>query len=340
MRPGISLSIVVPCRDEVESLPLLCDELARLIETQRYAAEVIVVDDGSTDGTRDLYPALCERHPWLRVLVLKRSFGQTAAVRAGIEAARGDVLVLMDADLQNDPEDVPRLLAKLGEGYDVVSGWRTPRHDGLLARRLPSIVANRLISWISGLSLHDVGCTLKAYHRSALEEIELYGEMHRFIPIYVHWAGGRITEIPVRHRARVFGRSKYGIGRTLKVILDLVTVTFLNGYAQKPIHFFGIPGLVMGLSGFAIGLYLSVQKVAFGAALAGRPALVLAVLMMLMGFMMVMLGVLAEVIIRTYHESRGKPVYRIAAELSGTDDRDPRPVEPAEARIAPSSLPS
>lgn len=311
------VSLIVPCYNEKESISQLCEEIGEVIADNGYRAEVIVVDDGSKDGTRDLFPGLCQRHPWLRVLLLKRNFGQTAAMRAGIDAASGEVLIPMDADLQNDPHDIPKLLGKMAEGYEVVSGWRRKRRDRLLTRRLPSAIANGLISWISGVPLHDLGCTLKAYKRDTLEDVVLYGEMHRFIPVYASWAGGRVAEVEVNHRAREFGTSKYGLNRTLKVVLDLVTVKFLCGYAQKPIHFFGVPGILMGMLGFVLAAYLSVQKLAFGLQLSRSPMLLLAILMMLLGFMLVMLGVLAEVIIRTYHESQGKSTYRVLEELSG-----------------------
>jgi glycosyltransferase involved in cell wall biosynthesis len=311
------ISIIVPCYDEEESLPRLCEELARVIAEHGLDAEVLLVDDGSQDGSRALYPELCRQYPWLRALLLKRNFGQTAAMRAGIEAARGEILIPMDADLQNDPADIPGLLAKMDEGYEVVSGWRKERHDALVTRRLPSMVANKLISWISGVKLHDLGCSLKAYRRETLEDVVLYGEMHRFIPVYAHWAGGRVGEIVVNHRARRFGTSKYGLNRTFKVVLDLITVKFLCGYAEKPIHFFGLPGILMALVGFLLAAYLSVRKLAFGLELSRSPMLLLAILMILLGFMLVMLGVLAEVIIRTYHESQGKSTYRIASEISG-----------------------
>lgn len=309
------LSIIVPAYNEVESLPVLCQELGKVIDDNRYDAEVVMVDDGSKDGTRELYPDLCARYPWLRVLLLKRNFGQTAAMMAGIRAARGEVLIPMDADLQNDPADIPALLDKMEEGHDVVSGWRKNRQDKALSRKLPSWVANKLIAWISGVKIHDLGCTLKAYHRSTLEDVVLYGEMHRFIPIYAQWAGGSVAEIVVNHRSRRFGDSKYGLSRTFKVILDLVTVKFLVGYAQKPIHFFGIPGIGLGFAGFALAIFLSVRKIFFGLQLSKSPMLLLAILLMLLGFMMVMLGVLAEVMIRTYHESSGRLTYRVAQVL-------------------------
>jgi glycosyltransferase involved in cell wall biosynthesis len=321
MNDSLDLSIIIPSYNEVESLPLLCQEIGEVIGTHDYRAEVVMVDDGSRDGSRELYPQLCSQYPWLRVLLLKKNFGQTSAMMAGIRAARGQVLVPMDADLQNDPADIPRLLEKMAEGYQVVSGWRKNRQDKALTRKLPSWLANRLIAAISGVKIHDLGCTLKAYHRDALEDVILYGEMHRFIPIYASWAGGDVTEIVVNHRARRFGSSKYGLSRTFKVILDLLTVKFLLGYSQKPIHFFGIPGILMGIVGFFLALFLSVKKIFFGLELSRSPMLLLAILLMLLGFMMVMLGLLAEVMVRTYHESQGKFTYRIAQELQGAEEQ-------------------
>lgn len=336
MSKELELSIIVPAYNEVESLPLLCEEIDRVIVDNGYRAEAVLVDDGSTDGTRELYPALCERYGWLRVIVLKKNFGQTSAMMAGIRAARGEVLIPMDADLQNDPADIPRLLQKMreGEGYQVVSGWRKNRQDKALTRRLPSWIANKLIAWISGVKIHDLGCTLKAYHRDTLEDVVLYGEMHRFIPIYASWAGGDVTEIVVNHRARRFGISKYGLSRTLKVVLDLLTVKFLTGYAQKPIHFFGIPGILMGLSGFGLAFFLSIRKLFYGLELSKSPMLLLAILLMLLGFMMVMLGLLAEVMVRTYHESQGKFTYRVARELGG-DEEEAAGQEDGQARPPP-----
>lgn len=315
-KEDLQLSIIIPAYNEVDSLPLLCREIDDVIQSEGYRAEAVVVDDGSADGTKELYPELCQRYPWLRVVLLKRNFGQTSAMMAGIRAARGEVLIPMDADLQNDPRDIPKLLDKMEEGYDVVSGWRRDRQDKALTRKLPSWLANKLIAWISGVKIHDLGCTLKAYHRSTLEDVVLYGEMHRFIPIYASWAGGSVTELEVNHRARQFGISKYGLSRTFKVILDLITVKFLVGYAQKPIHFFGIPGIFMGFTGFLLAFFLSLKKLIWGAHLSKSPMLLLAILMILLGFMMVMLGVLAEVMIRTYHESQGKYTYRVYKELS------------------------
>jgi len=311
----ISISIVLPCYNEKENLPTVLEEIQAVVSRHNYRAEVIAVDDGSNDGTRDLYPSLIERFPMLRVLLFKRNFGQTAAMMAGFEHATGDVVIPMDADLQNDPSDIPVLLEKMNEGHQVVSGWRKNRKDRFISRRLPSIIANRLISIISGVKLHDYGCSLKAYRRDALTGVNLYGEMHRFIPIYASWTGASVAEVEVNHRARKHGKSKYGLDRTLKVILDLLTVKFLGGYSQKPIHFFGIPGLFMILAGFLVGVWVYVQKLMWDTWVHKNPLLILSVLLLLLGFQMIMIGLLAEVIIRTYHEAQGKKTYHVEAQL-------------------------
>lgn len=340
----LDLSIIIPCFNEVESLPHLCREIDEVLAPTDYRAEAILVDDGSNDGSQKLYPELSQKYPWLRVILLKRNFGQTAAMMAGIDAARGEILVPMDADLQNDPADIPRLLAKMSEGYQVVSGWRKNRQDKMLSRRLPSIIANKLIAWISRVKLHDLGCTLKAYHRDTLEDVILYGEMHRFIPIYASWTGAKVAELEVNHRSRQHGVSKYGLSRTFKVVLDLVTVKFLGGWAQKPIHFFGLPGIFLGVLGFGLAGFLSVRKIFFGLQLSKSPMLLLAVLMMLMGFMMVMLGLLAEIVVRTYHESQGKKTYRVLKEISAPrhhrdaeadDGGQTVPTRPKTAKVPP-----
>jgi glycosyltransferase involved in cell wall biosynthesis len=341
----LDLSIIIPCFNEVESLPHLCKEIDDVLAPTDYRAEAILIDDGSNDGSNQLYPELSEQYPWLRVILLKRNFGQTAAMMAGIDAARGEILVPMDADLQNDPADIPRLLEKMSEGYQVVSGWRKNRQDKMLSRRLPSVIANRLIAWISRVKLHDLGCTLKAYHRDTLEDVILYGEMHRFIPIYASWTGAKVAELEVNHRSRQHGVSKYGLNRTFKVVLDLITVKFLGGWAQKPIHFFGLPGILLGAGGFGIATYLSVRKIFFGLQLSKSPLLLMAVLMMLMGFMMVMLGLLAEIVVRTYHESQGKKTYRVLKEISAASQTGPTHIsdvkptssaQPATSKVPPS----
>jgi glycosyltransferase involved in cell wall biosynthesis len=315
------VSIVIPCYDEEATIPRLCAALDGLIDKLTVAgrsAEVIVIDDGSHDASfARLKDAALER-PWLRLVRFRRNFGQTAAMAAGFERARGQYIVPMDADLQNDPEDIPSLLAKLEEGYDVVSGWRRSRKDKALSRRLPSLVANWFIGRVGGLPLHDYGCTLKAYRREVLEPVRLYGEMHRFIPIYAKWSGARITEQVVRHHPRLEGRSKYGLGRMLKVILDLMTVKFLGDYSTKPLYMFGRWGILLILLGVLSGVVTLVEKWANPMNYAHRnPLLLLAVMLFVVGIQLIGMGLLAELQVRTYHESQHKPVYLVAEEMTG-----------------------
>jgi glycosyltransferase involved in cell wall biosynthesis len=319
-----AVSFVVPCYNERENLPRLFAELFRVIDEQQIDAEVVIVDDGSRDGSFDVLAEHAGRDARVKVIRFRRNFGQTAAMVAGIDHARGEVLVLLDADLQNDPADVPRLLAKINEGYDVVSGWRKDRKDKMVTRRLPSMMANWIISRISGVRLHDYGCTLKAYRRSALEGVTLYGEMHRFIPIYASWTGGKVTEMVVNHRPRVAGVSKYGLGRTFKVILDLITVKFLGTYSTKPIYFFGGFGLVLFLLSFAAAGFALYQKLADGVYVHRNPVATLAVLLFIVGVQLILMGLLAELLIRIYHESQGKRTYLIAK----TINLDKEPTEP------------
>lgn len=302
------LSIVIPVFNEEENVPLLAEEIRRALDPQGIAYEVVAVDDGSTDGTWARLEQVRAQDPRWVLVALRRNFGQTAAMSAGFDHARGDVIVTMDADLQNDPADIPRLYA-LAKEYDVVSGWRTARQDPLFSRRLPSRLANWLISLVTGVHLHDYGCTLKAYRREVVEHLRLYGEMHRFIPAIASWMGISLTEVQTHHRPRRFGRSKYGIARTLKVILDLITVKFLLSFATKPIQFFGLLGLLAAGAGVAIGGYLSVLKLGFGAQIGGRPLLFLAILLILVGVQLVVMGLLGEMLARIYHESQRKPIY-------------------------------
>jgi glycosyltransferase involved in cell wall biosynthesis len=318
---GPVVSIVIPCFDEEQTILRLCEALdqavARLDASGR-RAEVLVVDDGSADRSFALLKEAAATRSWLRLVRFRRNFGQTAAMAAGFERARGAYIVPMDADLQNDPQDIPRLLDRLEEGYDVVSGWRKQRKDGALARRLPSRVANWLIGRVGGLRLHDYGCTLKAYRREVLEPVRLYGEMHRFIPIYAKWSGARVTELEVQHFPRLAGKSKYGLGRTLKVVLDLMTVRFLGDYSTKPLYLFGRWGFfLMGL-GVVSGVVTLIEKFVNPLNFAHRnPLLLLAVMLFVVGMQLVGMGLLAELQVRTYHESQRKPVYLVAEELDG-----------------------
>lgn len=302
------LSVVIPVFNEEENVPLLAEEIRRALDPQGIAYEVVAVDDGSTDGTWARLEDVRAQDPRWVLVALRRNFGQTAAMSAGFDHARGDVIVTMDADLQNDPADIPRLYA-LAKEYDVVSGWRTARQDPFFSRRLPSKLANWLISVVTGVHLHDYGCTLKAYRREVVEHLRLYGEMHRFIPAIASWMGISLTEVATHHRPRRFGRSKYSIARTLKVILDLITVKFLLSFATKPIQFFGLLGLLAAGAGAAIGAYLTVLKLGFGAQIGGRPLLFLGILLILVGVQLVVMGLLGEMLARIYHESQRKPIY-------------------------------
>jgi glycosyltransferase involved in cell wall biosynthesis len=274
--------------------------------------EVVFVDDGSRDRSVEVLTRLAGQYPdCVRVVVFRRNFGQTAAIAAGIDHSSGEIIILLDADLQNDPADIPMLLAKLDEGYDLVSGWRKFRKDNALTRTIPSNLANGLISWTTGVHLHDYGCTLKAYRREALQGFRLYGEMHRFIPVFAHSVGAKITELPVHHHPRKFGKAKYGLERTLKVVLDLFTVKFLLDYAHKPIRLFG--GTGMGLIGGSalLLLYLFVRRTLEGTPVLGSPLFQLGVMFFILGFQSILMGLIAELLARTYHESQGKPTYTV-----------------------------
>ena len=306
-----TLSILIPVYNEEGNLSLLYEKLMTALKKAGRPYEVIFVDDGSSDGTMEILLDLREKNPNVKIVSFSRNFGQTAALSAGIDVSKGDILIPMDGDLQTDPEDILPLLQKIEEGYDVVSGWRKDRKDPLLTRRLPSILANKIISWIGGVHLHDYGCTLKAYKRDILKNIKLYGEMHRFIPIYARWIGARVSEIPVRHFPRGSGSSKYGISRIFKVILDLMVVKFLLSYSQKPIYVFGGMGLLMILGAFLAGLFAIYLKYFEGTSFILTPLPLLCVCLLLSGFLSILMGFLAEILTRTYYESQGKPTYQI-----------------------------
>jgi glycosyltransferase involved in cell wall biosynthesis len=314
------VSIVIPCFDEQETIPRLClalDAVVAKLGAAGRLAEVIIIDDGSGDDSFARLKEAAMQRPWLRVVRFRRNFGQTAAMAAGFERARGQFIVPMDADLQNDPDDIPLLVAKLEEGYDVVSGWRKDRKDKAISRKLPSLIANWIIGRVGGLPLHDYGCTLKAYRREVLEPVRLYGEMHRFIPIYAKWSGARITELVVRHHPRLEGKSKYGIGRTMKVVLDLMTVRFLGDYSTKPLYLFGRWGFLLMAFGVVAGVITLIEKWANPMNYAHRnPLLLLAVMLFVVGMQLLGMGLLAELQVRTYHESQRKPVYLVAEELA------------------------
>lgn len=306
-----TLSILIPVYNEEGNLSLLYEKLMTALKKAGRPYEVIFVDDGSSDGTMEILLDLREKNPNVKIVSFSRNFGQTAALSAGIDVSKGDILIPMDGDLQTDPEDILPLLQKIEEGFDVVSGWRRERKDPFLTRRLPSTLANKIISWIGGVHLHDYGCTLKAYRRDILKNIRLYGEMHRFIPIYAEWIGARVSEIPVRHFQRGSGSSKYGMSRVFKVILDLMVVKFLVSYSQKPIYVFGGMGLLMILGAFLAGLYAIYLKYFEGTSFILTPLPLLCVFLLLSGLLSILMGFLAEILTRTYYESQGKPTYQI-----------------------------
>ncbi len=323
----MDLSIIVPIYNEQESLRLLYQAVCDAISALGLQWELVLVDDGSRDDSPKIEEDLALVDPsHVRVIQLRRNFGQTAAIAAGIDHSDGEIVVLLDADLQNDPVDIPVMLEKINEGYDVVSGWRIKRQDNF-SRRLPSQVANRLISWATGVKLHDYGCTLKAYRREVLTGFRLYGEMHRFIPVYANSFGARIIEMPVHHHPRRYGKAKYGLERTFKVVLDLVTVKFLNSYANKPIYLFGGAGVILILFSLAVLLYLFVRKVFFGISVLGSPFFGVSTMIFIMGFQSILMGLIAELLVRTYHESQGKPTYTIRKEVNKVTSNGREPVK-------------
>ena len=307
----MDISVVIPVYNEVEALPELYRALTDTLDRLPQSAEVVFADDGSRDGSAAALDGIAEGDPRVRVLHLSRNYGQTAALMAAIRNSTGDVIIPMDGDGQNDPADIPRLLVKLAEGYDLVSGWRTTRQDDALTRRLPSVIANRLISALLHVPLHDYGCTLKAYRREVVEDVRLYGEMHRFIPIYAAWEGARVTELAVAHHPRRFGRSKYGIGRVLRVLLDLLMVYFIDRAFDRPIQFFGKLGLGFLVLSIAIFGWALVLKYAYEVTLIQTPLPLLAATIGLSGVLFLLLGIIAEVQARIYFEARGRPPYKI-----------------------------
>jgi glycosyltransferase involved in cell wall biosynthesis len=315
MKPD--LSIVVPLYNEVENVRPLHSALSGALRRLDRTYEILYVDDGSTDGSFELLADLRQRDDRVVVVRLARNYGQTAALAAGFDRAAGEIIVALDADLQNDPADIAPMLAKLDEGYDLVAGWRLPRQDPLVSRRIPSVIANHLIGWITGVRLHDYGCTLKVMRRDVVSGLRLYGEMHRFIPALASDLGARIGEVIVHHQPRRAGVSKYGLSRTIRVLLDLITVKFLSSYSTRPIQVFGVIGLVCGTVGLVITSVLGFERVFLGTPLANRPLVWLGILLTLMGLQFITMGLLGELLVRTYHESQNKPVYRLAEEKSG-----------------------
>ena len=308
----MKLSIVSPVYNEEENLPLLYEAVRKALEPLEIEWELILIDDGSKDCSLREMEKLAEADPGHVCLIcLRRNFGQTAAIAAGIDHATGEVVVLMDADLQNDPADIPLMLEKINEGYDVVSGWRIKRQDTFITRTLPSNLANWLISAVTGVHLHDYGCTLKAYRREVITGFHLYGEMHRFIPVYADSVGARIIEVKVHHHPRRFGKAKYGLERTMKVVLDLFTVKFLSSYANKPIYLFGGTGISLMLVSLAVLLYLFIRRVVDSTSVVASPFFSVSIMIAILGFQSILMGLIAELLMRTYHESQGKPTYTI-----------------------------
>lgn len=313
----MKLSVVIPVYEEEENLPVLSQAIYDALGQDKADWEMIFVDDGSSDKSLPVLREMAERDPeHVRVVSFRRNFGQTAAIAAGIDHSQGEIVVLMDADMQNDPADIPMLLEKLDDGYDVVSGWRKDRKDNTLTRTIPSRMANMLISKVTGVHLHDYGCTLKAYRREVITGFRLYGEMHRFIPVFAHSVGARILEVPVRHHPRRFGVAKYGLERTVKVILDLFTVKFLLSYSATPIYLFGGTGIgLISISAFLL-LFLFIRRIFLGVSVLLSPLFQMSAMFFILGFQSVLMGLIAELQVRTYHESQQKPTYTIKEKLN------------------------
>jgi glycosyltransferase involved in cell wall biosynthesis len=318
----VKISVVIPIYNEEENLSLLYDELTEVMKSLDRSYEILFMDDGSKDNSLAILQSIQQADSKVVVVQFRRNFGQTAAMSAGFDYSSGDVIITMDGDLQNDPRDIPRFIEKIEEGFDVVTGWRHERKDAFLSRRLPSIIANKIISWTTGVALHDYGCTLKAFRKEVIKNIRLYGEMHRFIPAIASGMGISFTEIKVNHRARQFGTSKYGISRTIRVVLDLITVKFLLSYATRPIQIFGLLGVISGTAGFLIAFIMTIQRQFFDVPLSDRPLLLLAIVLIFIGIQFVSIGLIGELQARTYHEAQEKPVYYVK-EVHGFKQREP-----------------
>lgn len=306
----MTVSIVIPVYNEEDNVEALHESIKEALDKLNIEYELVIVDDGSTDRTLPLLEQLQQKDQNMTVLSLRRNFGQTAAFAAGFDFSRGDVVITMDGDLQNDPNDIPKLL-ELIKDNDLVSGWRKSRKDPFISRRLPSMMANWLISKVTGVKLHDYGCSLKAYRRDVIKNLKLYGEMHRFIPAVASWYGVRVAEVETTHHPRLRGKSKYGISRTLKVVLDLITVKFLQSFSTRPLQFFGPVGILSGLIGVLVLVYLSIEKLILGQSIGGRPLLLLGALLIIVGIQFIGMGLLGEMIVRVYHETQRKPIYVI-----------------------------
>jgi len=310
-KSDIDLSIIIPIYNERENIERLYKKLDKALSRINLKYEVLLIDDGSVDGTFDQLLKMHQKNRLFKIIRFRKNFGQTSAISAGFDYAEGEVVITLDADLQNDPADIPVLLSKMNEGYDIVSGWRKNRKDNIVTRKFPSIVANKIISKLTGVHLHDYGCTLKAYRKEVVKNINLYGEMHRYIPAIASWMGVKVAEVPVMHHSRKYGKSKYGISRTIKVILDIITVKFLLSYSQSPIQIFGLVGLFSGLVGFIMTAYLIIMRLFFNQSLAERPLFILSIFMILIGIQLVTMGLLAEVLMRVYHKVQDRSTYVI-----------------------------
>jgi len=319
----MNLSLIIPVYNEQDTLPFLFDAIYDVMNSINQSWEVILVDDGSRDNSLAVLKEYAHKDSvHIRVISFRRNFGQTAAIAAGLDYAKGEIIILLDADMQNDPADIPMMIAKLDEGYDLVSGWRKFRKDNALTRNLPSMIANRIISQVTGVHLHDYGCTLKAYRRDVLEGFRLYGEMHRFIPVFANSVGAKITEMPVRHHPRKYGKTKYGLERTAKVILDLFTVKFLVSYSSKPIYLFGGTGLILMVVSAVFMLYLFIRRLFFMVGVVGSPLFQMSGMFFILGFQSILMGLIAELLVRTYHESQRKTTYTIRTIINL--EQDPR----------------
>lgn len=318
------ITVFLPVYNEEDNLQLLHERIISVLSSLNRTAEIIYIDDGSTDSSLQVLKGIAAADDRVRVIALRRNYGQTAAMSAGFDLSRGEILIPMDADLQNDPADIPKLLEKIDEGYDVVSGWRKNRHDKLLSRRIPSILANKIISLISGVHLHDYGCSLKAYRKEVVDGIKLYGEMHRFIPIYASWAGAKVTEIPVNHHPRFRGKSKYGLSRTFKVIFDLMTIKFMASYQTKPLYVFGTFGLISFIISLITGSWALYLKIFDNVSFILTPLPLITIVMLAISVQFFLMGLLAEMLIRTYHESQDKPTYLIKEKIGFKEEQTSR----------------
>ena len=322
-RQDVDISIVVPLYNEIDNINILYAKMKPISSSIGKTIEIIFVDDGSTDGTFEHLQKIQKTDTSVWVIRLRRNFGQAAAFSAGFDFAAGQIIITMDGDLQNDPQDIPLLIEKIDQGFDIVSGWRVKRQDNFITRRLPSMIANALISKVTGVKLHDYGCSLKAYREEVVKNIRLYGELHRFIPAIASWMGIKVAEVPVNHFPRKYGRSKYGLGRTLRVMLDLITVKFMLNYATRPLQVFGLAGLISFLIGLVISGYLTILRLFYGESLSDRPILLLGILLIILGVQLVLMGLLGELIVRTYHESQDKPIYAVREILGGGEEDFP-----------------